>query len=723
MTDILASVPRVPEAVAAALYTAHPSGSLGWMVWSVVLGVVSVAAGLVSRRLLLRWLRKPFRSLYQGVTLRRAERISYGLLRTVILWVSAAVFFAVGAVIVIAVTPEFGPTRTTSLVLLIGMTLYLVLRDLTVNVFQPESPELRLLPIDDATAVHMTRELLLVFAVSIVFVGISVCFAWFKIDPDAHAVMRIVASLVASILMGAYVLSHRKVVAVLIRGNAPRPGLLRKVLAGTWHILAIVYLAATTASNIATILLRGGFLVGPILGPIVAFVVAIALFGVCVILIDRRFRAQQADLHRASGGTAAMPPEALPMPAVERAAAVAEAAAMMEDDEDEEEEEEAAAEEVLEAESAPVAETPAEVLAEGEEIETPAAPLVNPVTIWQLRWKGLGEHLAAILAAIVGVMTLLAVWGRLSLREGTVQFVGYLAVLFATYALYQIVRTWIDGKIAEEEPGPGHGQSEDGMGTGSTRLATLLPLLRNLLLVSIASIGGMIVLSGLGVNVGPLFAGAGVVGLAVGFGAQTLIRDIFSGAFFLADDAFRKGEYIDVGGVMGSVEKISVRSFQLRHQNGPLHTVPFGDIKRLTNYSRDWVVMKLPLRLEYGTDVEQVRKLIKKLGQELLEDPEVGPMFLQPLKSQGVVQMEDSAMILRVKFMTRPGDQFVTRRHVYMRINELFEQEGIRFASRQVTVRIADDADAHHNYTPEERRQAALGAVQPILEAEAQKSE
>ena len=194
----------------------------------------------------------------------------------------------------------------------------------------------------------------------------------------------------------------------------------------------------------------------------------------------------------------------------------------------------------------------------------------------------------------------------------------------------------------------------------------------------------------IGVNVAPLFAGAGIVGLAIGFGAQTLVRDILSGAFFLADDAFRKGEYIDVGEVKGTVEKISLRSFQLRHHLGMLHTIPFGEIQHLTNFSRDWVMMKLPLRLTYDTDVEKVRKMIKKLGLRLQEDPEIGDKFIQPVKSQGVIQMDDSAMIVRIKFMTYPGEQWVLRKRIYAEIRELFEKEGIKFAHREVTVRIPD---------------------------------
>ena len=119
--------------------------------------------------------------------------------------------------------------------------------------------------------------------------------------------------------------------------------------------------------------------------------------------------------------------------------------------------------------------------------------------------------------------------------------------------------------------------------------------------------------------------------------------------------------------------------------------------------------MKLKLRLTYDTDPEKVRKLVKKLGQQLLEEEEIGEKFLQPLKSQGVYSMEDdSAMIIRVKFMTRPGDQFEIRKTVYTKIRELFEREGIEFAHRVVSVRL--DGEGAANLSEEEKKRVA-GAV------------
>ncbi|TVQ57347.1 MAG: mechanosensitive ion channel family protein [Rhodobacteraceae bacterium] len=311
-------------------------------------------------------------------------------------------------------------------------------------------------------------------------------------------------------------------------------------------------------------------------------------------------------------------------------------------------------------------------------------------------FEDLAKRVASLIALGAAAWALIVLsFGRAAFAEGTtLSFVQKVAdILLIGYVLYHAVRIWIDTRIEEEggaedimmEPG-----DEGGAAAAASRTATLLPLVRNFLLILIVLSISIFVAMELGVNVAPLLGGAGVIGLAIGFGSQTLVRDILSGAFFLADDAFRKGEYIDVGGVKGTVEKISIRSFQLRHHLGALNTVPFGEVKRLTNFSRDWVMMKLPLRLTYDTDPEKVRKLIKKLGEQLLHHPEEGHKFVQPLKSQGVYMMDDSAMIVRVKYMTKPGDQWTTRKLVYASIRDLFAREGIRFAHREVTVRIPE---------------------------------
>ena len=697
ISEMLSSLPSVPAEMEAALRRVKPDGSLAWMGAALLVSLLAVAIGFLTRVLVGHWGRSYFRYIYNQTPRHRAEKIGYLLTRTALMWVSVAFFLAGGALLIIIVTPEHGPSRVTALAAISAVALFLWAHDLFLNVFVPDAPEYRLLPLDDAAASRMFRQLMTIFAISTFTFGVCIWMAWFALPPKVHDLLLMLSSILTSAMMIGYVLVHRATIAAMIRGSAPRPSRGRRVAAATWHILAILYLIVATGINvvkIASITTSGGLTVGPVLGPVLGFVAGVAFFGILVVFIDRRFRSQQAELHRLTGG--ALPATVVTTAAIdEPARAGAHGVGMT----------------VVSFEAGPAG------------VASPAAPPaavgVDPITRWRLRWKGLAEHIASIAAFIVGMLVLLAVWGHLEAGDRTTRMAGIGVVLFGAYVLYQIVKTWIDGKIEEEEPGPGVADSEDGMGPGSSRLATLLPLFRNVLLATIVVIAGMVLLSGMGVDVGPLFAGAGVVGLAVGFGAQALIRDIFSGAFFLIDDAFRKGEYIDVGGVMGSVEKISIRSFQLRHHNGPLHTVPFGDIKQLTNYSRDWVVMKLPLRLAYGTDIEKVRKLVKKLGEEMQKDPEIGRLFLLPLKSQGVIQMEDSAMILRVKFMTRPGDQFVTRRHVYTRIHDLFAKEGIHFAHREVTVRIADEDGLPPAEAEERRRKAALGAARAILDDEA----
>ncbi len=366
----------------------------------------------------------------------------------------------------------------------------------------------------------------------------------------------------------------------------------------------------------------------------------------------------------------------------------------------------------------------AELNTEADEAEVgEAAALVTPEAEKRkhaiLTYEDLARRVAGILAFVVGLYALVVIWNPQANWSDDLPIeraLDVMVILFIGYILFHFFRVWIDSKIAEEvDDGAADAElGDEGGEGGQSRLATLLPLFRGAILAVVVVTIALIVLMELGINVSPLFAGAGVVGLAVGFGSQTLVRDIFSGAFFLMDDAFRKGEYIDIGDVKGTVEKISVRSFQLRHHLGALNTIPFGEIKVLTNYSRDWVIMKLPLRVTYDTDVEKVRKLIKKLGQELLSDPVIGENFIQPLKSQGVIEMQDSAMIIRVKFMTKPGDQWLVRKKVYQDIRELFAREGIRFAHREVTVRLADGKEAE-DLTPKQR-EAVTGAVQAAID-------
>ncbi len=252
----------------------------------------------------------------------------------------------------------------------------------------------------------------------------------------------------------------------------------------------------------------------------------------------------------------------------------------------------------------------------------------------------------------------------------------------AIYALWRFLSYRMDSYIAAN-PLPSAdatGDGEEEVQVAASRLRTLMPLLRAVAAVTIAVVGTLLVLSELGINITPLIAGASVLGLAVSFGSQSLVRDVVSGVFFLAEDSFRIGEYVDCSKVKGTVESFSVRSLKLRHQNGQLHIVPFGQIAHITNFSRDWTVVKFNLAFAHGTDVELLRKTVKKIGIDMMAEPTFKPILLQPLKMQGVVDIKDSSLIVRFKFMARPKNPSMVQRMAIRRMYDAFPALGIQFA-------------------------------------------
>ena len=269
--------------------------------------------------------------------------------------------------------------------------------------------------------------------------------------------------------------------------------------------------------------------------------------------------------------------------------------------------------------------------------------------------------------------------------------VSAVVILLIADFTWRLARALIDGKIAEAHH-PGQPDSEENR--RRSRLRTLLPIVRNILFVVLLVMAGLMVLSSMGVEIGPLIAGAGVVGVAIGFGAQTLVKDIISGMFFLLDDAFRVGEYIQSGSYKGTVESFSLRSIKLRHHRGPLYTVPFGVLGAVENMSRDWVIDKMKIGITYDSDLEKARKLIKQVGKDLAEDPEYKPHIIETLKMQGVEEFGDYAIQIRMKMTTKPGEQFVIRRKAYGLIKKAFDVNGIKFAFPTVQVAGGDDTTA-----------------------------
>jgi small-conductance mechanosensitive channel len=319
----------------------------------------------------------------------------------------------------------------------------------------------------------------------------------------------------------------------------------------------------------------------------------------------------------------------------------------------------------------------------------------------------------------VGVMAtltiwVLSLWGYPIPYASTIIQAAFESLVAMAIGLitWRFASSYIEEKIAEATPEEEETEDNDdefGSASQRGRSYTLLPMLRKFIASVLLVMVALVVFSALGVDIGPMLAGAGVVGLAIGFGAQKLVSDVFSGFFYLLDDAFRVGEYIQAGSVSGAVESITLRNVMLRHHRGMLQIVPHSELGSITNFMRGGLVIKFNLEFPYDTDIDKVRKIIKKVGIAMLKDEEFGKDFIRPVKSQGVRQITDSVMVIRVKFTAHPGTQFVIQREAFRRITEALVAKGIHYAHRKVIVELPENTSEK---SPEEQlRLAEAGAA------------
>ncbi len=291
--------------------------------------------------------------------------------------------------------------------------------------------------------------------------------------------------------------------------------------------------------------------------------------------------------------------------------------------------------------------------------------------------------------------------------------------------VWRFASSYIEKKMQEttsESPEDEEENDEWGSVASRGRSFTILPMLRKFIATTLLVMVSLVVLSALGIDIGPLLAGAGVVGLAIGFGAQKLVSDVFSGFFYLLDDAFRVGEYIQAGSVSGSVESITLRNVMLRHHRGMLQIVPHSELGSITNFMRGGIIVKFNLEFPYDADVDKIRKVIKKVGKAMLEDEEFGKDFIQPVKSAGVREITASVMVIRVKFKAQPGTHFVIRREAYRRITEALAAQGIHYAHRKVIVELPEHEQKN---LPDDQQKRLLeaGAAASIAQLEAEEKE
>lgn len=295
--------------------------------------------------------------------------------------------------------------------------------------------------------------------------------------------------------------------------------------------------------------------------------------------------------------------------------------------------------------------------------------------------------LQRILFAVIYVITalsLLEVWGidaygwlatefgqRLTRSLITIGFI-FLGALLATEVVNGIVESFLN-KRQRDADDPSRG----------ARLRTLLPLIRNAFRIVLVVMVALIVLSELGINIAPLLAGAGVVGLAVGFGAQTLVKDVITGIFILAEDTLAVGDVADLDNRIGVVEAMTVRSIRLRDAAGAVHTIPFSAVTTVKNMTKDYANATFDVAVGYDADLEKVTKVLRQIGEELRKDPKFTRDILEPMTVVGITKFLENGMIIQAHIKTRPMRQWDVRNEVHLRLRKAFAEQGIEFAVPQ----------------------------------------
>ncbi len=214
--------------------------------------------------------------------------------------------------------------------------------------------------------------------------------------------------------------------------------------------------------------------------------------------------------------------------------------------------------------------------------------------------------------------------------------------------------------------------------TVTQKTRTLVPILRTTFNITAVFVGGIVILDRIGVDTTPILAGAGILGLAVGFGSQTLVKDLINGLFILFEESIRVGDWAQVGSKDGEVESVGLRTVRLRDLKGNVHVIPNSSIDTLTNFSKEFSRSVMDIGVAYREDIDEVITILEELGEELRNDPLFGPSILGPLEVFGLDRFEDSAVIVRISFNTRPMKQWGIKREYYRRMKRVFDERGVK---------------------------------------------
>jgi moderate conductance mechanosensitive channel len=302
-----------------------------------------------------------------------------------------------------------------------------------------------------------------------------------------------------------------------------------------------------------------------------------------------------------------------------------------------------------------------------------------PAVLKVVRWLVLLGVLLTILQlwSMVDVVGWLAAGGG---QEIIARVIGVGLITGTALLIWLGISSWVDYRLNPnygKQPGP--------------RERTLLALFRSASTAVLASVALMLALSEIGVNIAPLLAGAGVLGLAVGFGAQKLVQDIITGIFIQFENAINEGEVVTAGGITGVVERLSIRSLGLRDLQGVYHIVPFSSVDAVANFMRGFAYHVAEIGIAYRENIDEAKAVMHAAFDELCQDPELGPSILAPLDWHGLTAFGDSAVVLRCRIKTRPGQQWATGRAYNAIIKRRFDEAGIEIPFPHMTLYFGQD--------------------------------
>lgn len=256
---------------------------------------------------------------------------------------------------------------------------------------------------------------------------------------------------------------------------------------------------------------------------------------------------------------------------------------------------------------------------------------------------------------------------KVGFRIALILLIGYAAVRF----VHGVIKRIEDIVTRASEA------TETVPGSARKRVATLAGLLRTIADVLVWSVAGITILSQIGLDIAPILAGAGIVGLAVGFGAQNLVRDVLSGFFLILENQVRVGDVAIINGTGGLVETITYRIVVLRDLAGIVHVFPNGSITTLANMTKGWSAYVMDIGVAYKEDTDKVVAIMKEVAEELQQDQNVGPKMLGPLEVFGVDEFGESAVTIKSRLRTLPGQQWDVGREYRRRLKQAFDARGI----------------------------------------------